>query len=276
MAKGSTEARIYTKPLRPLTEETTLGFMFADFCRDVANCPLLPWQEWLGIHGLEIIGDLGGEWSFRFRTVLVLVARQNGKSKFLALLSLFFLYVLNSKLVLGTAQNLDTANEVWEDAVAIAQDEPELADGILSVKRGNSGKLLSLVDGERYKVVSASRSGGRGNSADLVNMDELREQLDWKAWGAVTKTTMARPNAQVWGFSNAGDASSIVLRTLRAKCHARCGDPDGVAAALCEMLPDDGDVDDTTAIFEWSAVLGAEPMTRTPWLLQTPRWDTDS
>lgn len=252
---GKEEPRVFTQPLRKLTNETSLGFLFADFCADVCGIALLPWQKWLAIHGLEIVGDLNGDWHFRFRTVIVLVARQNGKSKFLALLNLFFLYVLGCELTIGTAQNLDTANEVWEDAVQIAQDEQELSDGIKAITRGNSGKQLKLKNGERYKVVSANRSAGRGNSADLVSMDELREQLDWKAWGAVTKTTMARPNAQVWGFSNAGDAQSVVLRTLRTKCHAAIGDPDGIAARIGALLPNDEDSTDdySVGLFEWSA-----------------------
>lgn len=269
MRKGCEQPRVFTPPLRKLTPETSLGFLFIEFCQMCGFDPL-PWQRWLAVHGLEIVGDIDGEWRFRFRTIIVLVARQNGKSKFLELLSLFFLYVLGVKLVLGTAQNLDTANEVWEGAVEIAEGEQQLSGDVVSVKRGNSGKLLTLTDNLRYKVVSATRSGGRGNSADLVNMDELREQLDWKAWGAVTKTTMARPNAQIWGFSNAGDASSIVLRTLRAKCHAQLGDPDGVAHAIGELLPDDGDVDDTTAIFEWSAPPNCDIRDRDAWAQANP------
>lgn len=252
---GRTEPRVYTPPLRKLTPKTTLGFAFADFCRDVCHLPLLRWQEWLAIHALEIIGDLDGEWHFRFRVIIVLVARQEGKSVFLKLLNLFFAYVLGTPLTVGTAQNLDIAEEVWADAVDLAEGTPELADEIERVVRRNGAKALELKSGERYKIVAASRKGGRGLSADLVSMDELREQQNWDAWGAVTKTTMARPNAQVWGFSNAGDASSVVLRHLRVQAHAACGDPDGIAAAIADRLaPDDTGVDDSgLAIFEWSA-----------------------
>lgn len=268
--KGCEKPRVFTPPLRRLTRSTSLGYLFAQFCEDVLHCPLLPWQRWLAIHGMEIVGSPRGEWHFRFRTVIVLVARQNGKSKFLAMLNLFFLYVLGSELTLGTAQNLDTANEVWEDAVSLAESEEELAQDIVQIRRGAGQRSMKLDGNHRYKVVSASRSGGRGNTADLVSMDELREQLDWSAWGAVTKTTMARPNAQTWCFSNAGDASSVVLRTLRLRCHAALGDPDGAAAAVGEMLPDGLGEDAAIALFEWSAVPGCDIYDRKSWAQANP------
>ena len=72
---GCTEARLYTKPLRPLTRKTSKGWEVIDFARMIGE-PLLPWQEWAAIHALELMP--GGD-DFRFRTVLILVARQNGK-----------------------------------------------------------------------------------------------------------------------------------------------------------------------------------------------------
>jgi hypothetical protein len=70
---GSTEPRIYTPPLRPLTPETSLGFEVVDFAREVLGVTLYPWQEWLLIHALELRED----GRYRFRRIIVLVARQN-------------------------------------------------------------------------------------------------------------------------------------------------------------------------------------------------------
>ena len=67
---------------------------------------------------------------------------------------------------------------------------------------------------------------------------------------------MARPNAMLWAFSNAGDAQSVVLRHQRLTAHAECGDPDGIAAQVLAAMPDgvEDDTDESTlAIFEWSA-----------------------
>jgi phage terminase large subunit-like protein len=229
----------------------------------VLGTPLLPWQKWLAIHALELLPD----GSFRFRTVVLLVARQNGKSTFLQILALFFLYVRGVALVIGTAQNLDIAEEVWQGAVDIAEDVPELAAEIERVTKVNGKKALELRHGERYKVQAANRRGGRGLSGDLVMLDELREHQTWDAWSAVTKTTMARPLAQVWAVSNAGDASSVVLSHLRALGHRSLGDPDG----LFEDEPEGEPVDVASlGVFEWSAPPGCEVDDPTGWVWGNP------
>jgi hypothetical protein len=195
----------------------------------------LPWQRWLLIHGLELLPS----GRFRFRTILVLAARQNGKTLVLQGKNLWKMYVLQVRLVIGTAQDLDTAEEVWDAAVELVESNPELDAEKAGVDRTNGKKALKLVNGSRWKVVSTSRRGGRGKAGDDVNLDELREHLDWLAWGAVTKTTMARPTAQIWGFSNAGDDRSVVLNDLQAKGRG--------AAEMPELA------DPQLGYFEWSA-----------------------
>lgn len=253
MIRGKTEPRIYTPPLRELTEDTSLGFAFVEWCDAVCHVVLLPWQEWLSVHAMEIVGDFETGWQFRFRNVVVLIARQNGKSLYAELLALFFQYVLGVSLVLGTAQNLDTAEEVWDSAVERAESDPVLSRQIERVRRVNGGKSLELTSGAKYKIVAATRQGARGKRSDLVIMDELREQRSWDGWGAISKTTMARPNAMLWGFSNAGDATSVVLRHLRMTAHLELGDPDGIAATVLAKSPEEVDGGDELAIFEWSA-----------------------
>ena len=118
---GNTEPRIFTPPLRPLdprspeTERWTMGYDVIDFARDVLDMPLLPWQAWFMVHALELLED----GSFRFKTIVLLVARQNGKSTISLVLGLFALYVLQWQTVLGVAQDLDTAEEILDLATEI-------------------------------------------------------------------------------------------------------------------------------------------------------------
>lgn len=261
---GSETPRIFTPPLRKLTPKTSLGFALIEFADEVLGMELLPWQRWLAVHALELLPD----GTFRFRTVVLLVARQSGKSTFLQVLALFFLYVRGVQLVIGTAQNLDIAEEVWQGAVDIAQNVPELAAEIDDVVKTNGKKALRLGQGERYKVQAASRRGGRGLSGDLVMLDELREHQKWDAWGAITKTTMARQHAQVWAASNAGDAHSVVLAFLRALAHASLGDPDGSILTV-EPEPLEND-DDSLGLFEWSAPPGCDIADRAAWAQANP------
>ncbi|MGM2788780.1 hypothetical protein, partial [Bacillus cereus group sp. Bce018] len=79
----------------------------------------------------------------------------------------------------------------------------------------NGKRALLLRGRRRWKVKAASRAAARGFSGDLILFDELREQRNWLAWGAVTKSTMARPHALILAMSNAGDVMSVVLKQLR-------------------------------------------------------------
>lgn len=247
---GRTEPRICTPPRGELTPATSKGFACIAFAEDILEIELWPWQRSLLIRALETNSD----GSYRFRTVLLLVARQNGKSTLMQVLSLWSMYAEGAPLVIGTAQSLDIAEEQWAGAVEIAEGIPELAELIEHVDRTNGKKALRLDSGERYKVAAASRRGGRGLSGDLVLLDELREHQNWQAWGAVTKTTMARRRAQVWTASNAGDPTSVVLRHLRALAHRALGWPDG-REGMAPVGDDEGG-DDSLGIFEWSAAPG--------------------
>jgi hypothetical protein len=172
--------------------------------------------------------------------------------------------------VIGTAQNLDVAEEQWQVAVDLAESCPELAAEIAKVDKTNGKKALRLVTGERYKVAAASRRGGRGLSGDLILLDELREHQNWEAWGAVTKTTMARALAQIWAASNAGDASSVVLGFLRLMAHLALGNPDDLPMETLRR-DDETEADgDSLGLFEWSAKPGCDKWDRDAWAQANP------
>lgn len=271
---GKTEPRVYTKPLRELTPETSLGYWCIDFARDFVGVDLLPWQEWLFIHALEIIGDFGGEWRLRYRTVVVEMARQNGKTAMSKILALFFLYALEAPLVLGTAQDLSQAEETWEAAVMSAEESEDLAAEIVQIFKGKGSKELRLTDYRRYKVATPNRRNTRGKTSNLVLLDELREHRDFSAWNAASKTTKAVRSSIVWCMSNAGDGNSVVLRHLRLRAHAAMGDPDGIVKALGGQF-DVGDeaisvAASTLGLFEWSARPDRDVWDRDGWAEANP------
>lgn len=294
--KGCEVPRIFTPPLRELTEETSLGFMMIEFASEVLGITLFPWQRWLLIHAFELhpmwtVSTMGERGSldplFRFRKVIVLVARQNGKTVISQVVALFFIYALGVSLILGTAQDLDTAEEVWEGCLDLIEENPDLQDLADKPIKVNGKKTIRLKTGERYKVKAANRKAGRGLSGDLIMLDELREHQSWDAWSAITKTATARAAAMILCLSNAGDMSSVVLRFLRLACHEALGDPDGLVAESKRqaLLPtaddiaefrelDDDDLEDyeptpddltpedfeedlaTLGLFEWSSPPG--------------------
>lgn len=244
--RGREVPRLFTPPARKLTRKTTLGYEAAKFAEEMLGVELLPWQRWWLLHALELNPDGG----FRYRTVLTLVARQNGKTHLLKCLALYFMYIRAARLVLGAAQSLDIARESWQGAVDFATSDPELAAEIDVIRRANGEQELRLAGGARYRITAATRSAGRGLSVDLLILDELREHRDWSAWGALSKTTMARPNGLTVGISNAGDDQSAVLNNLRA-------------AALAETDP-------TLALFEWSAEDACDLEDRAAWAQANP------
>lgn len=248
---GVTEARIWTPPLRALTEETSLGFAAIEYAETVLKKNLYPWQKWALIHALEIIGDLETGWKFRFRTILFLISRQNGKTVLSEVIASFFLNVLQVDSVFGTSLSLDKAEEVWEAVINDQETVPELSGEIDRVSRTNGNKRLILTGLRQYKVGAPTRRAGRGDSNDLVMLDEVREHRDWETWSAAAASTNAKPNGVIVCFSNAGDPDSVVLRQLRATA-IKC-------ITGTESADFGGDVDgDTLGLFEWSAPDGAK------------------
>jgi len=250
--KGCTEPRLYTEPLRELTKDTSLGFAACEYARDVLGKTLYPWQEWALKHMLEITGSLDSGWRFRFRTILIMVSRQNGKTVLSEVLASFFLNVLCVDSIFGTSLSLDKAEEVWEAVINDQESIPGLAADIDRVSRTNGNKRLILTGLRQYKVGAPTRRAGRGDSNDLVMLDEIREQRDWETWSASVASTNAKPNGLVVCFSNAGDPDSIVLRQIRGQ--ALNDIKDG-------SVPDlGGDIDSSTlGLFEWSAPDDSDP-----------------
>ena len=244
---GRTEARVFTKPLRPLNRSTSRGFEVIDFAKMIGE-PLLPWQEWAVIHALELNRD----GSYRFRTVLILVARQNGKSHLKRIVTLWRMYMDGAKRILGVAQDLALARDQWQmcqDTIHASPDLEEEWEGLRSV----NGSEMFWASGCRYAIKAANGKAGRGGSNDEVNIDELREQHDWKVWAAVSKTTQARAKGQTWAMSNAGDDTSVVLNQLQGAGQA-VTDP-----ALCLIeysAPDGCELDDEEAWAQANPALG--------------------
>ncbi|MFF3066182.1 terminase large subunit domain-containing protein [Oerskovia sp. NPDC057915] len=254
----------------------------------------MPWQAWLLVHMLELNED----GALRFRTVVVLVARQNGKSTLAQILTIWLMCVWGWPLVLGTAQDLDVAETLWQEVVDIVQENEDLAELVDRVVKVNGKKALELTTGQKYKVKAANSKAGRGLSGNLVLLDELRTHKNWNAWAAITKSTLARAEALILALSNAGDLESVVLKHLRIVAHRAIGDPDGIWAesqgsdegptqfdiedldldalaqdeeGLEEIELEDLRVDESTiALFEWSAAPGCSKHDRDAWAQASP------
>lgn len=246
--RGCTTPRLWTPPLRELTRETSYGFAVIDFARGVLGHPLDPWQEFAVVHAGELLPD----GSPRFSIVLILVSRQNGKTELLVVLSLFWLYVDQLAMVLGTSTKLDYAKESWRKAVKLARRVPALKAEIPArggVRETNGEQELLLVDGDggeyRYKIAACNADGARSLTVDKLILDELRQHHSYEAWDAMEGTTSAVDWSQIYALSNAGSDKSVVLNDKRA---------DALAAIEA------GDTDSDICLLEWSAPENADPL----------------
>lgn len=277
---GRTEPRLWTRPLRELTPETSLGFEVIEFALMILGVDLYPWQKWLLVHALELRED----GTYRFRRVIVLVGRQNGKTTLASVLAAWWLFVDSARRpdrvpplkfkVVGVAQNLDIAREPWNAVKMWCDPDPETEeDAALAVEDLQDATAKVIDTNGKEAIIARSRAhyeiraakNARGKPAAKILMDEMREQRDWSAWNAVSQTTKSFWNGMLVGFSNAGDLASVVLRHQRNAAlidlvAAGFDVPDyidhGLEAAEAYANGEEIEADASLGLFEWSAVPG--------------------
>lgn len=250
---GRTEPRLFTPPLVTgppgpcgcgcaLTPETSFGFDVDEFATEVLAHPLDPWQRWVVIHAGELLPD-GRP---RFRHLIILVSRQNGKTEIPVVLSLFWQWVCDVPMILGTSTKIDYAKESWMKAVQLAEKAPGLeVPKRREWTRQANGEQESWNGGCRYKIAASNAEGGRSLTVHRLILDELRQHHDYSAWGAAVPAGNAVTDFQAWALSNAGDDRSVVLNDKRE-------------AALKYIT--EGVGDPRLGLFEWSAPDGANPL----------------
>lgn len=163
---GVTEPRIHTK----LNDLPSLGDKFISFCDRIGH-PLLPWQQWLAHHSLKVNSD--GSWAHP--VVGLIVARQNGKSTFMALQILWRIYELKEQLQVHTAHKLTTSSEIFYKVNSIIEQTPELAKEFVKKLESKGFQELQFTENRRY-IVRANNSAGRGIAApNTIHLDEARE-----------------------------------------------------------------------------------------------------
>lgn len=299
---GSTTPRLYTAPLRELTEDTSFGrewdpawqeawdsswgYDVVWFARYILGEPLTRWQEWLSIHALEVqtfdiavaqaetdaerreIESLYASSAnpsgsavppvprgvLRFKTILVLVARQNGKTHWSKVLIKWALFRMRLPYILGAAQTKNDASELWEEIRDECEGHPRLRKNMRRTSNAHGFEALRSKTGA-YRIAGLDRRAGRGKTVNLLYMDELREHKKWDGWNALSSTTMSPALGFNVATSNAGDLSSVVLRSLRTKARAAV---------------DAAQVDTTVGLFEWSADPALAPSDRRAWAQANP------
>ena len=244
---GDPKPRIATPPVG----RRNRGLAAIKFATEVLHIDLMPWQRFVLDRACRTAA--GERWAIR--TVLTIVARQNGKSLVTAVRILAGMWLWGERLIIAAAQNRDVSIESWKLTTEIALDAGLPVTNVLRTT-GREELQITRPDGHvaRYKVVSSTPGGGRGLSADLVVLDELREYKDWASYAALDKTRRARPSSQLWTISTEGDHTSVVLDNLQAAGR--------LAAGSREKGP--------LGYFEWSAPADAAREDRAGWAAANP------
>lgn len=276
---GSMTPRLFTPPLAEnchrdgaeeycpcgcgLSEFTSWGASCCDFLTTVCGWKLIPYQRWLYWHALEKGADGSG---FRFQTLCILIARQNGKTAWLRGLGMWRLFLSRygkadkecpgARLAVIAAQNLDYSEATLREVVEEIRENPLLRQELINHRVTNGKHRAILTNRRSWRAATASRKGGRSLSVDIAMLDELREHTTWDAWNAIVPTTTARTYSQVICTSNAGDQRSEVLRALR----------DG---AMRKVLTGET-ADSRTGLFEWSVPMEADPRDPNYWHMANP------
>ena len=283
---GFTEPRIFTRPLRELTPETSRGFEIISFAENVLGVTLFPWQKWLFVH----LGEINPDGTLRFRKALIVCARQQGKTLVAAILAAFFLYVDSVRwpafvkpqdfVVVGAAQKLDIALKPWtqvrrwggpdDPKIGIAHDRVPLLQATTRMPRMTNGET-ELVTDEGAVYRPRTFDGARGYSSARLILDELRQQFDYEGWSAIEKSATAMFDSMLLAFSNAGTHRSTVLRDVRDIAHESVEDPDAEWFVAEWSAPPDAPLDDRTAFAQANPSAGYLPGMTLDGLMRTAR-----
>lgn len=256
------------------TDRPNLGERFAKMGRVIGQ-PLMPWQEHVATIGTELVrDDVAGMWVPAYRTVVITVARQNGKTM------MVLVWELDRCVAWGTPQTViytaqtgkDARQKLLNDQMPIVKRSPldRLVDAYAKAK---GEEAISFRSGSRIGVEPTTDHAGHGKTAGLVVLDELFKDTDSAREGALNPTQRTVPDAQALKLSTMGtDASIPWNRTVEAGRQAALEDKGHGIAFFEWSAPEDADSDDVDAWLMANPALGHTITMRT---LRADRDDLD-
>lgn len=198
---------------------------------------LYPWQRYASkILTATTHNGISARW--KYREVAIICARQNGKTM-----------ILKPRIIEGLRRGeriLHAAQVRSLPRKTLMEVAMHIPDAV-TVRKANGQEQIVSREGGTYSVVAQQR-GSRGESADLLIIDELREMEDYDFIAAAEPTLANSSNPQVLYLSNAGTEFSVVLNDLKARAEE----------------------DPNLAYMEWSSAPEREVDDRDGWLEANP------
>jgi phage terminase large subunit-like protein len=208
--RGATEPRVHS----PLLKGKSRYKEILDMVDRLKMDKLMPYQEFV----LKDMMSVNAKGSYRRKTSLLLISRQNGKSHLGRVRVIWGMFYGGEKKVIIMSANRATSLMLFREIAWIIESTPELKAMTKAIRYANGGERIELLNGSTLDVISDNSSSPRGRTADFLWIDEIRE-ISEEGYKAAVPVTRARANAQTFLTSNAGDHFSSVLNGLveRAK-----------------------------------------------------------
>lgn len=125
------------------------------------------------------------------RTRVMCCGRQSGKSRTLAVISLWTAFIRANQRILILSAGEDAAKRLMEEIVRLC-DSPLLKGSQIDANRSR----VTFTNGSVIECVPASEKQVRGHSVDLLVLDEAAQITD-ELWRAARYAIIARPNSRV-------------------------------------------------------------------------------
>lgn len=190
--------------------------------------------------------------AYRYRTVIVSVARQNGKT-LLVVIRIALELIRPNRTVVYTAQDRNYARRQWEKHCDLLMAIPAFAIEVREYTKANGRETLKMRNGSEYLIVTPNEDAARSLTVDLAVVDEAYAQRSMAVIGGISPTMITRPSAQLWVLSNAGTFASVLFR------HYTQVGRDSIADARARICH-----------FEWSTDLDAELLDQDSWADANP------
>lgn len=215
----------------------------------------MPWQ----CNEINAINATNPDGSWTHSDAILIVPRQNGKSLIVALIVIYRIFILGQN-VLFTAQQWDTAKELWEQTWKIVKSKRFLLKLVTSHTCSQGRGTIFLSNGGRVVFTTRSQDAGRGlTKVDLLIYDEAYNLTDGEM-AALSFLSQAAPDPQVFFMSSA------VHRDFPQHQKGR------VLSAMRAQALNEFDVDDPLYLAEYAAPQDLNPEDEETWKISNPSY----
>lgn len=232
----------HTPPLSPdYTADIDWLLPALEYAWSVANGGRFTFDDWQ-VELLRRMTEVLPSGELRWRSCLVSMGRQNGKTEIVSALGIWALLRKDNQFSVSLASTAEQSRLVYERVQRVIASNPALNAQMtkLTDTRG-----IRANNGSRYEVKASKANTLQGIPISVAIIDEVH-LVDANVWDAVVSGTGARPDTLVLGITTAGDENSELLTRLYENANkAIAGDLDRFGAWIWEAsearVPEDNE-----------------------------------